>query len=288
MNDIRQASRAASAVFRLPLRDTVWRGLHGQFAGQGAGSSLDFQDHRPYFPGDDPRHINWQAFARTGNYTMKLYRQEVSPRIDLLLDVSASMTFDPAKANRFYELAMFCTESALRLGAAVRVHTLDDTDIKLISTEALLAGRWKPEAAKSKNSGLSKGALLLAKVPLRHGSLRVLISDLLFPSEAEGLRFLAAGQGRGIVFAPWCAEEAHPQWDGNHQFEDVEKGIMERRRVTSSLLRRYTEAYVRHFETWREAARRHGVRLARINASGDFSKTLRAEALPVGAVELCQ
>ncbi|MFN9663179.1 MAG: DUF58 domain-containing protein, partial [Akkermansiaceae bacterium] len=26
---------------------------------------MDFQDHRSYSPGDDPRHINWQAYART-------------------------------------------------------------------------------------------------------------------------------------------------------------------------------------------------------------------------------
>ncbi|MEJ6642028.1 MAG: DUF58 domain-containing protein [Akkermansiaceae bacterium] len=39
------------------------------------GSALYFQDHRAYSPGDDPRHINWQAYARTGQYTMKLYRE---------------------------------------------------------------------------------------------------------------------------------------------------------------------------------------------------------------------
>ena len=50
------------------------------FSGSGTGSSLDFQDHRAYSPGDDPRHINWQAYARTGSYTMKLFREEVRPQ----------------------------------------------------------------------------------------------------------------------------------------------------------------------------------------------------------------
>lgn len=290
MKTARQPSQAATAAFRLPLRDTVWRGLHGQFAGQGAGSSLDFQDHRPYFPGDDPRHINWQAFARTGNYTMKLYRQEVSPRVDLLIDTSASMTFDPTKAARVRELATFCAESALRLGAALRVHTIDATGATLVANEPLLAGRWTPEKknAPAEKSPAVPAGLALARAPFRHGSLRVLISDLLFPAELDGLRALAAGQGRGVVFAPWCEAEARPAWDGNHHFEDIETGVLERRRVTPSLLRRYTEAYVRHFDTWRAAARRHGVRLARIAAGADFTQTLRAEALPAGAVEPCQ
>ena len=47
------------------------------------GSALYFQDHRAYSPGDDPRHINWQAYARTGQYTMKLYREEFRPVVHL-------------------------------------------------------------------------------------------------------------------------------------------------------------------------------------------------------------
>ncbi|MGB1261127.1 MAG: DUF58 domain-containing protein, partial [Akkermansiaceae bacterium] len=76
-----QASICAERL-TLPLRSQVWRGMAGEFQGAGTGSSIDFQDHRAYMPGDDPRHINWQAYARTGNYSMKLYREEVRPVID--------------------------------------------------------------------------------------------------------------------------------------------------------------------------------------------------------------
>lgn len=72
-------ARALADRFSLPLNDRNWRGNPGDYAGIGVGSSLDFQDHRNYLPGDDPRHINWQAFARTGDYTLKLYREEVRP-----------------------------------------------------------------------------------------------------------------------------------------------------------------------------------------------------------------
>lgn len=285
----RQQAQAAAAVFRLPLRDTQWRGLHGQFAGQGAGSSLDFQDHRPYFPGDDPRHINWQAFARSGNYTMKLYRREVSPRVDLLVDVSASMFFDSAKAALARETALFCVESALRLGASPRVYFLTGAEARPVAAEALLAGEWAPEqdapAAKTPAAARPRGPAL-ARAPLRHGSLRVLVSDLLFPAGRDDLRPLAEGAGRGIVFAPWCAAEAAPDWDGNLLFEDVESLATERRRVTGALLARYKDAYARHFDSWLDAARRHGVRLARLSASAaGLTGALRDGALPARAVE---
>ena len=61
--------KAAASVARLPLRAGMWSGVAGSVLGQGTGSSIDFQDQRQYMPGDDPRHINWQAYARTGNYT---------------------------------------------------------------------------------------------------------------------------------------------------------------------------------------------------------------------------
>ena len=40
----------------------------GSTLGARAGSSLEFKDHRAYEPGDDLRHIDWSAYARTDDY----------------------------------------------------------------------------------------------------------------------------------------------------------------------------------------------------------------------------
>jgi uncharacterized protein (DUF58 family) len=93
-------ARGWARVLKLPFRQQRWRGHAGEFLGGGTGSSLDFQDHRLYLPGDDPRQINWQAYARTGTYSMKLYREEVRPLVDVIMDVSASMFAFPAKEQR--------------------------------------------------------------------------------------------------------------------------------------------------------------------------------------------
>src|SRR5690606_7126573 len=110
-------ARQVAGSLRLPLRRRSWRGLQGNWQGSGAGSSLDFQDHRPYSPGDDPRYSNWQAYARSEHYTMKLYRQEVSPTVDLVIDLSASMFVTPVKSARVSELLYWCVECALQAGA---------------------------------------------------------------------------------------------------------------------------------------------------------------------------
>jgi uncharacterized protein (DUF58 family) len=278
---IRQRIKSVAQVVRLPLRSGQWSGVNGSVFGQGTGSSLDFQDQRPYVPGDDPRHINWQAYARNGSYTMKLYRQEVSPRVDLLLDVSPSMFLNESKAQRVWELAYFVVESALQLGASLKVYAVGRASSE-VPLEHVLAGAW----SLTEDGGMNEGPQL-GRVPLRAGALRMLISDLLFPSAPELITTpLTTNRGRGILLAPFCAEEADPDWTGNIDFEDVETAHHEKRRVPTTTRERYLLAYRRHFELWREPCLRQGIAMARVSAEADFVQALRAEAAKTGAVEM--
>lgn len=278
---VRQRMKSVAQVVRLPLRSGQWSGVNGSVFGQGTGSSLDFQDQRPYVPGDDPRHINWQAYARNGSYTMKLYRQEVSPRVDLLLDVSPSMFLKAAKTQRVWELAYFAVESALQLGASLKVYAVGRTSHE-VPLEHVLGGAWSLDEEAGMNEGPQLG-----RVPLRAGALRVLISDLLFPSAPELITTpLTTNRGRGILLAPFCAEEADPDWTGNIDFEDVETAHHEKRRVPTATRERYLFAYRRHFELWREPCLRQGIAMARVSAEADFVQALRAEAAKTGAVEM--
>lgn len=275
--------KAATAVARLPFRAGLWAGVAGSILGQGTGTSIDFQDQRPYLPGDDPRHINWQAYARTGHYTMKLYRREVTPRVDLIFDTSGSMFVHEAKAARSWDLLYFCLESALRLGASLQVHALCDRAIA-VPLEQALAHDWPvpgPHGARP------DPALVMGRVPLRAGSLRVLVADLLDETPPERVTaLLSAGRGRAVILAPFCNEESQPDWSGNIEFEDAEAGTRERRRVERDVLERYRRAYETHFAMWREQCTRHGVALGRVASEPDFLTALRAEAAGAGAVEM--
>lgn len=279
--DIRQRMSRVAQMVRLPLRAGQWSGLNGQIQGLGTGNSLDFQDQRPYVPGDDPRHINWQAYARNGSYTMKLYRQEVSPRVDVILDISPSMFLNEAKSCRVWETTWFCIESAMRLGASLKVHLVSGSG-REVPMDHVLADRWPLEEMTPTTSGVRVDLLAL-----RPGSLRVLVSDVLFPAAPElSVTPLAANRGRAIILAPFCKEESDPDWRGNIDFEDCESLHRDRRRVPQETLERYRLAYRRHFELWREPCLRRGIAFARVGAEGDFIAALRAEAVMAGAVEL--
>jgi uncharacterized protein (DUF58 family) len=50
------------------------------------GSGLDFDESRPFQAGDDRRFINWRLFARTGELSLTVFREERRPQLTLLLD----------------------------------------------------------------------------------------------------------------------------------------------------------------------------------------------------------
>ena len=277
--------RAAADRLRLPFRSRTWRGESGNWQGAGVGSSIDFQDHRPYLPGDDPRYIDWQAYARTGHYSMKLYREEVSPRVDVALDVSSSMSYEAAKRDRTLELFYFCVESARQAGSSLRCHAVGPA--ACVPWNVPEKPLHAEDRARLEGGPSAPAAPALARVPWRQGSLRVLVSDLLFPGSPEGpLSVLASGKGRAIILAPFCRDEAEPGWQGNVELIDCESAARRVQHLDTDLLARYTRSYRRHLELWQEGGRRHAVPLARVAAEGDFYLAMRADALRLGAVEL--
>jgi len=306
----RRGALAAAARWRLPFSRQAWRGLAGNWLGAGAGSSLDFQDHRTYVPGDDPRHIHWQAFARTGALTMKLYRAEVAPFVDVVVDASASMALTPEKLARADELVAFCVECADRAGAPVRLHAAAGRALRSVAPDEVRTDRWRerlavpaggqvvggvasPRMASERGEGTpptirSSGDTTVPPGPLRWrpGALKVLISDLLFPGDPSVLLVpLAAGAGVGVVLAPGLAEEAELPWRGNVELTDCESGLVRRQRIDEALAARYGAAYGRHFALWREACRKRGVLFARVPCEGALTAALAGEAFAAGAVE---
>lgn len=62
------------------------------------GFSVEFAEHRQYTFGDEPRHIDWRVYGRTGKYYIKQYEEETNLRCYILLDQSSSMAFRSSKS----------------------------------------------------------------------------------------------------------------------------------------------------------------------------------------------
>ena len=281
----------AARRFRLPFARQAWRGAAGGWQGSGAGSSIDFQDHRAYVPGDDPRHLHWAAYARTGQLTMKLYRAEVSPLVDLNVDSSGSMRMDAARAARTEALVAFCVENAARAGAPVRIHAVSGKRVRSVAPERVRAqGFWAAAEDGAKSSGAEgdeKHEAAPAPPPWRAGAMKIWISDLLYPGEPSSLlNAMASGGGCALVFSPVLASEAELVERGNLELADHEGGSPRRQRIDDALARRYQAAYARHFSLWRDAARRAAAGFARVDCAGALAAALAGEARSQGVVEV--
>lgn len=271
-------ARAQGVASRLSLALHTPRGRAGAHAGKGAGASVEIEDHRAFVPGDDPRHVDWNAYGRTGQWVAKTFRAEVSPAVDLVFDASRSMAVFPTKRDRAIETFHVLYEAALRAGAALRVFVVLGDDVQQVPRDGVEAGRWLPEVPADRAQVPELG-----RVPWRPNTMRIFVSDLLYLGAPQAiLHPLAQGAGRAAVLAPRAAEERRPSWRGNLTLVDAETGAARAERFDDAARNQYEAAYEAHFLGYAEAATRLGVALAPVDAEGRLSDALVKEALPRG------
>src|SRR5437667_3031577 len=65
------------------------------------GFSVEFAEHRQYYPGDEIRHIDWRVYGKTDRYYIKEFEEETNLRAHLLVDASGSMAYGGKGAGKF-------------------------------------------------------------------------------------------------------------------------------------------------------------------------------------------
>ena len=71
----------------------------GSYVSQFKGRGMEFDESRPYQPGDDPRNIDWRVTARSTEAYTKLYREERERPVYVVTDFRSNMHF--ATRGRF-------------------------------------------------------------------------------------------------------------------------------------------------------------------------------------------
>ena len=72
----------------------------GEYRSAFHGQGMEFEDVRPYVPGDDVRQLDWNVTARLGVPHIKQFREERELQLMLVADVSASMRFGASLLER--------------------------------------------------------------------------------------------------------------------------------------------------------------------------------------------
>ena len=220
----------ATALYQLGLPRMPVSGRSGELLGRGTGSSLEFQEYRQYQPGDDIRHLDWAAYARSDALMVRLYREEISPRTEILLDASRSMTSSdplrpltergPLKANVARQLtALFALLAGSLGGRPALLPLTDQTPIEPLHCESLDRLDTLPfEGTRTLCEALDAHA-----VPLKRQTVRIVISDFLFPHDPDSLlRRLAADASVLWVLQVLNEWEARPSTLGGRKLVDLE------------------------------------------------------------------
>ncbi|MGK0217543.1 MAG: hypothetical protein ACI9HE_001021 [Planctomycetota bacterium] len=259
-------SRRLGAALQLALGVRPRGGHAGQTLGRAPGASLEFEDRRGYAPGDDVRHLDWRALARTDQLLVRQYREEVTPVLELLVDDSRSMGADEDKAQLCVDLVSVLVGAAHSAGYGVRL--------------VRLGQRPEPmELARFEADGLAfDGRVPLAETArgaaslLRPGTARLLISDFLSPHEPQGLvRPLGAGAGALGLVQVLSAFDADPPVGQALRLVDSESAEGQDLVLDEATVSAYKSRVERLGEGLAREARRAGGALVSVIAEGTDS-----------------
>jgi len=215
-------------TFRLGTPRVPVAGQSGEILGRHTGSSLEFQEFREYTPGDDIRHLDWAAYGRSDALMIRMYREEISPRMEVLLDASKSMTTgneqkqDGQKQKVALQLAASFVMLAQQSGGNPMVTVLKDAFSfqKIHGNELEELDRISFEGTTSFDADLVNRQL-----ELRSRSVRIVISDFLFPHDPRLLiQSLARNAGSLWIVQILSDWEAFPSPVGGRKLIDSESG----------------------------------------------------------------
>ncbi|MCB9595206.1 MAG: DUF58 domain-containing protein [Sandaracinaceae bacterium] len=243
------------------------------------GSSAEFADHRPYYPGDDVRRIDWNAYARLEELVLRLFVAEEDLSLYLLVDTSASLGEPAQKLEVAKHLAAGLGYVALTGSDRVSVWPFGD---RLRTPTAPVRGRKRVGALLRALDGLEATGEtdlarsvdeLLARRP-RPGLVAV-VSDFLDPAGyARPIDRLISERHEPVLFHVVHPEELDPTPGGDLVLVDAERGHELEVTLDERSLRAY-RARVRAFlEELAGYAKKRGLFYGRVSTETDFEEAL--------------
>lgn len=272
---IRQALRKGEmlgARYALQIPQVAPAGTVGSRLGRRAGTSIDFQDYREYQPGDDLRFVDWSVFGRTDRMAVKLFREEVTPHLDVLIDGSRSMNLEgTAKAQATSTLAALLAAAAANAQCSQAVWLSGD-GFQRLPNDIHTPSTW--DGLEMNSARTLDQAFDILGPRLRRLGVRVLISDLLWPGNpVQTIRRLSEGAAALFVIQLLGRDDATPPAHGSVRLVDSETNEESEIYVDSTVEKQYRENLAQLQQSWDDACRQCGARLTTLIAE-DLDQSL--------------
>jgi uncharacterized protein (DUF58 family) len=256
------------------------------------GRGVEFDESRPYQPGDDLRTIDWRVTARTGKPHTKVFREERNRPVFVWLDLRRPMLFATRgayKGVRAAELAALIAWSAVgngdRLGGLV---FSEDQHHELRPALGLRAALrlfqkisddsfWEADRLESVAAADADHALLRLTRVARPGSLIFLLSD--FRSlGADAERYLRELAGHCDLFLVLLFDPVEAELPPPGRYRIVSAGrSFAIETGNDGLRRRYHDRFESRRAALRALARQPGIRLLECATSDEPRSMLARE-----------
>ena len=249
------------------------------------GFSVEFTQHKQYYPGDEIRSIDWRVFGRTDRYYVKQYEEETNTGVFLVVDSSASMSYrQTGKESKFVyavhlasALAYLCIGQSDAVGLTLASEKVDrflppsSKDVQFKNIVGLLAGL--------KASGVTNLERVLSQVSrqIKRRSIVIVLSDLLDAPESvrKSLDDLKFGGNEVILFHILDPGELAFPFMNMVKFVDLETGA-ELTADTAVVADSYRKKMEEHLSSLRSYANRTGVDHQLMTTDIPFNTALRS------------
>ncbi len=216
----------------LTARRAVEGTLTGRHKSPFRGFSVEFAEHRPYFPGDDPRYLDWKALAKLDKLFVRQFEQETNMRCYLLLDASGSMGYGSTNGSKLdyaVKISALLTYLVLRQGDAIGLAVFSERLRRFIparrSSSHLQVILEALEQVKPEGQTHFRRVIEELSALLKRRSLLVILSDLLDEDEAlsMALHYLQRRGHDTLVFHILDPDELQLPFTMPSMFVDMEE-----------------------------------------------------------------
>lgn len=272
-------------IKRLDLRaQFVVRGfLQGLHASPYQGFSVEFSEHRKYSPGDDPKDIDWQVYAKTDKFYVKKFEAETNITGYLVMDLSQSMGYTYRQDLSKFDYAICLAASLCYLMIyqhdPIGLITFDQRVRHCLAPKSKRTqlGAVLGHLARLKPAGETDIGRSLTEISamLRHRNLVMVFSDLLGEPEPvwQALRKLRHRGHDVILFH--ILDEAEVTFPFQDLVELIEPETGQRLEVDASNYRRDYLAELDEFrDRYRQECFQSGVDYVPLDTSMRFDRAL--------------
>ncbi len=270
--------------FPIQVKTIVEGFMSGSHKSPHHGFSVEFKEHKQYYPGDDLKYIDWRVLAKTDKVYIKRFEEESNLYINIFLDVSKSMAFSSDKNSiSKLEYSKYIAGTLLYLSLLQKDSPLLSVFSNKIVKQYNRASDFSYvndilnnlEEIKPVGKTDFKTVFIKLARSIKKRALVIIISDFIgdINNIVEGIKYIKSKKNDVILFSVNDLFEKEFPFKGNVKFVDLETNDFVN--INANFFqKKYKENFLKHYRLLKSFAMKSNIDFYQFYTNIDFSKVL--------------